>query len=67
MVQNMIYAQMHTWKNRAPDASRRAATPMPPPAADVPAQLDKLDDLRKRGVITDAEFNAQKAKLLDKM
>jgi hypothetical protein len=40
---------------------------MPPPAADVPAQLDKLDDLRKRGVITDAEFNAQKAKLLDKM
>lgn len=67
MVQNMIHAQMHAWEESRSGRVVAAAAPMPPPAADVPAQLDKLDDLRKRGVITDAEFNAQKAKLLDKM
>jgi uncharacterized membrane protein YdbT with pleckstrin-like domain len=67
MVQNMIHAQMHASEDARTGRVVQAAAPMPPPAADVPSQLDKLDDLRKRGVITDAEFNAQKAKLLDKM
>jgi hypothetical protein len=58
---------MHAWEESRSGRVVQPATPMPAPAADVPAQLDKLDDLRKRGVITDAEFNAQKAKLLDKM
>lgn len=31
---------------------------------DIYAELLKLDDLRKRGIITDAEFEAQKKKLL---
>lgn len=35
-----------------------------PPAKDVYDQLLKLDELRKRGVITDAEFDAQKRKIL---
>ncbi|MHB8447375.1 MAG: SHOCT domain-containing protein [Rudaea sp.] len=34
------------------------------PKQDVYDELSKLDDLRKRGVITDAEFEAQKKKLL---
>jgi hypothetical protein len=34
-------------------------------APDLYTQLLKLDDLRKRGLLTDAEFEAQKAKLLE--
>ena len=32
---------------------------------DVYAELIKLDDLRKRGILTDAEFDAEKKKLLE--
>lgn len=35
--------------------------------ADMYAELMKLDDLRKRGILTDAEFEAEKKKLLDGM
>ncbi|MGO9623252.1 MAG: SHOCT domain-containing protein [Steroidobacteraceae bacterium] len=35
-----------------------------PPKPDVYTELLKLDDLRKKGIITDEEFQAQKAKLL---
>lgn len=35
------------------------------PRRDVYAELLKLDDLRKRGILTEAEFQAQKQKLLD--
>jgi membrane protein YdbS with pleckstrin-like domain len=39
------------------------------PAADfsIPAQIDQLDGLRRRGVITDAEFEAKKTELLDRL
>lgn len=33
-------------------------------SSDLYSELLKLDDLRKRGIISDAEFEAQKAKLL---
>jgi hypothetical protein len=33
----------------------------------VPEQLEKLDELRQRGVITQAEFDAKKQQLLDRM
>jgi predicted Zn-dependent peptidase len=39
----------------------------PDPASSIPAQLDQLDDLRKRGVITEAEFAAKKTELLNRM
>jgi hypothetical protein len=32
---------------------------------DVYAELIKLDDLRERGILTQAEFDAEKKKLLD--
>ena len=34
------------------------------PGADVASQLSKLADLKSQGVLTDAEFEAQKAKIL---
>jgi hypothetical protein len=44
------------------------ATPAPPgqpaPAEDPLDQLGKLNDLRQRGALTEAEFQAQKAKIL---
>jgi hypothetical protein len=43
------------------------APPPPQPAApeeDVIAQLEKLGELRASGVLTEAEFDAQKARLL---
>src|SRR4051794_40690998 len=44
------------------------AAPPPPPAApssdDLIEQLQKLGALRDQGILTDAEFDAQKAKLL---
>jgi membrane protein YdbS with pleckstrin-like domain len=33
----------------------------------IPAQIEQLDDLRRRGLITDAEFQAKKAQLLDRL
>jgi hypothetical protein len=42
--------------------------PAPPPQStntgDVIAQLEKLGDLRANGILTDAEFEQQKARLL---
>jgi hypothetical protein len=35
------------------------------PAKDLYTEILKLDELRKRGLLTDAEFDAQKKKLLD--
>ena len=37
----------------------------PPPAADPIEQLTKLGELRDKGVLTEEEFAAQKAKLLN--
>ncbi|MDQ1511414.1 MAG: Short C-terminal domain, partial [Actinomycetota bacterium] len=44
--------------------------PAPGPAArapSVPEQLQQLADLRDRGVLTAAEFEAKKAQLLERM
>lgn len=53
------------------EAERRAApyAPATPstPRPSVADQLDKLADLKARGVLSDAEFAAQKAKLLERI
>jgi membrane protein YdbS with pleckstrin-like domain len=54
------------------DRNRWAPPPAPvdPPAAlglTVPEQLEKLAELRDRGVLTPAEFEATKAQLLDRL
>jgi membrane protein YdbS with pleckstrin-like domain len=56
-VQNEIYRQIEANQPRIHGRGERQP--------DVVDQLDRLDDLRRRGVITDAEFQAKKAKLLD--
>ena len=72
-VQNEIYRQMEANSARMyggmrqanqPAASAPAATA---PVDDVPAQLERLDDLRKKGVISEQEFAAKKADLLNRM
>ena len=50
-------------------ANAQAAAPPPAPAApaaedDTIAQLERLASLKQQGILTDAEFEAQKAKLL---
>lgn len=48
-------------------AADQSQAPAPAPAAapvDMVAQLQGLADLRDKGILTDAEFDAQKAKLL---
>jgi uncharacterized membrane protein YdbT with pleckstrin-like domain len=66
-VQQTIYQQMEDHARIR--ASWTAGAPAAPAAAQptVPEQLDQLADLRDRGVITAAEFEAKKAQLLDRM
>ena len=60
-VQNAIYAEIERTQARTADrtAGRRELS--------VPEQIEKLDELRQRGLITNAEFEAKKAQLLDRM
>lgn len=60
-VQNEIYRQMEAAQAR--DADRQAGRR----ELSVPEQLEKLDELRQRGVLSQAEFDAKKAQLLDRM
>jgi hypothetical protein len=52
------------------EQQQAAAPPPPPPAAapaasdDPVAQLERLAALKQQGILTDAEFEAQKAKIL---
>jgi uncharacterized membrane protein YdbT with pleckstrin-like domain len=61
VVQNEIYRQMEASASRHAD---RAAGQRDP---SVPEQLEQLDELRQRGIISQAEFDAKKQKLLDRL
>ena len=64
--------QANRWASQEPQYEQQYApppAPVAPPAAapgtdDVIAQLEKLGDLRANGILTDAEFEQQKARLL---
>ena len=58
LVQNEIYRQIEDNQNRMFGGGR---------SDDPIDQLDRLDDLRRRGVISEAEFEAKKQRLLDRM
>src|SRR5205823_5211660 len=60
-VQNVIYREIE--RSKARDADRMAGRR----ELSVPEQLEKLDELRQRGVLSQAEFEAKKAQLLDRM
>ncbi|HWC10153.1 MAG TPA: PH domain-containing protein [Acidimicrobiales bacterium] len=60
-VQNQIYRQIEANTHRQAERRevRRELSPL--------EQLEKLDELRQRGVISQAEFDVKKAQLLDRM
>jgi uncharacterized membrane protein YdbT with pleckstrin-like domain len=60
-VQNVIYREIERARGR--DADRMSGHR----ELSVPEQIDKLDELRRRGVLSQAEFDAKKAQLLDRM
>ena len=47
--------------------AKRTLNAAAPSAGDVPELIGELDELRKKGLITDAEFQAKKAKLLSQI
>ena len=65
LVQNEIYRQMEANNTRMYAGRQAGVTNVP--GESITAQIDNLDDLRKRGVITDAEFNDKKAELLKRL
>ena len=67
-VQHEIYRQMEV-RNMPPPMVQQApaAAPPPSPGAAVPAQIEQLARLRDNGHITEAEYEAKKAELLNRM
>jgi uncharacterized membrane protein YdbT with pleckstrin-like domain len=69
-VQNEIYRQIEANENRKYDrvgqsvASNAAADEHD---GSIPSQIRELDELRRQGLLTDAEFAAKKQQLLDRM
>jgi len=61
-VQNEIYKQMEANENRKFDRVNA-----PRVAHTIPEQIAQLDDLRRSGALTQAEFDQKKQELLDKM
>jgi uncharacterized membrane protein YdbT with pleckstrin-like domain len=60
-VQNEIYRQIERARAREADRQVRGHEPT------VLEQLEKLDELRQRGIISQAEFDAKKTQLLERM
>ena len=58
--------QAERWAAQEPQQAQayQQAPPGAAPATDPVEQLEKLGELRDKGVLTEAEFEAQKAKLL---
>ena len=62
-----IYAQREQAYQAQTAPQQAPAAPAPAPAAsadDTLTQLQKLGELKAQGILTDAEFEAQKAKIL---
>ena len=59
-VQNAIHRTMEAATNRPARGTSSVGL-------SIPEQIDKLDELRQRGVISDAEFQDKKRRLLDRM
>jgi len=60
-VSNSVARRQH---GRWAEQSQQAATPVADSMTDTLAQLERLAELKERGILTDAEFEAQKQKLL---
>ena len=60
-VQNEIHRQIEVNQHEVGSHAAPAREP------DIVDQINRLDELRKRGVLTEAEFQAKKAQLLDRL
>ncbi len=65
IVQNEIYRQVEGLENRRLQRLGQAAAGSR--VESIPEQIEKLDQLRRQGVLSDAEFEAKKRELLDRM
>ncbi len=59
-IHNVIFRQMQA--NRLSSVAGAGSSP-----DSIPSQIEQLDQLRRRGLITDAEFEAKKVELLDRL
>ena len=67
-VQQAIYRAMEADETRRFESMGRAAGgARGEPGDSIPDQIKKLDELRRSGVLTDAEFEAKKRDLLDRL
>jgi len=66
IVQNEIYRQVEGLENRRLRRLGEAAGGGPAELS-IPEQIEKLDQLRRQGVVTDEEFEQKKRDLLDRM
>ncbi len=48
-------------------SAKRLLASEPPTAGDIPELIAELDELRKKGILSQAEFDAKKQQLLDRM
>jgi hypothetical protein len=55
---------MASREQAAPQAQYAEPSPAPAPQPDMIGQLKQLAELRDQGILTDEEFNAQKARIL---
>ncbi|GJM37373.1 MAG: hypothetical protein DHS20C19_07400 [Acidimicrobiales bacterium] len=67
LVQNEIYRQVEGLEDRKLQRLGQAASSGAPVETSIPEQIEKLDQLRRQGVITDEEFETKKRDLLDRM
>ena len=72
LVQNEIYRQVEGLEDRRLRRLGQVAAEAAPathaePQLSIPEQIEKLDQLRRQGVVTDEEFEAKKRELLDRM
>ncbi len=67
LVQNEIYRQMESNENRKFDRIGAGRGGADRSGASIPDQIEALDELRKRGVISEHEFATKKAQLLERM
>ena len=68
-VQNEIYRQMEANENRKFDrvGQNLAGQGQAARGESIPDQIEKLDQLRQKGIISEAEFEEKKRELLDRM
>jgi membrane protease subunit (stomatin/prohibitin family) len=66
---NVSRRQANRWAQQEDDQYQQQQQQQPAPAAapatDTVTQLQKLADLKSQGILTDEEFQAQKAKILN--